>query len=305
MVCSPPKNAFSSCPSTSHLMNFRFRKISSVMASSLVTCTSSIASVLRRRASSSVALPSAYPLPGQVHAAVGIRQGDIHHAKVTPIKSRFLALDAVAHLRLWFECDHAARTSNRAHHPETINSLVCPDIQHGRAAQSEAHHCLDLQPFCSKAITQASNQKMCIVCECRSRDYIIHFVDSAESSSPSGDKLVMLRRIIRTITLEHMPLCFAPQKSRSVHRRRKEHPGARVQSESPEEEDCHIWKSKINVRACGGPRYHGSLVTERRRRAVRKRNRQRLRASETAEMMTTRGGLRALNRDVESVFKSY
>jgi hypothetical protein len=194
------------------------------MASSLVTCTSSIASVLRRRASSSVALPSAYPLPGQVHAAVGIRQGDIHHAKVTPIKSRFLALDAVAHLRLWFECDHAARTSNRAHHPETINSLVCPDIQHGRAAQSEAHHCLDLQPFCSKAITQASNQKMCIVYECRSRDYIIHFVDSAESSSPSGDKLVMLRRIIRTITLEHMPLCFAPQKSRSVHRRRKETP---------------------------------------------------------------------------------
>jgi hypothetical protein len=69
--------------------------------------------------------------------------------------------------------------SNRAHHPETINSLVSPDIKHGRAPQLEAHHRLDLQLFCSKAITQASNQKMRIVDECRSCDHVIYFAGSS------------------------------------------------------------------------------------------------------------------------------
>ncbi len=128
---------------------------------------------LKRRAS------VAYSLPGQVHAPLGIRQSDVHHAKVAPAKSTFLTLDAVAHLRLRLECDHAARRSDRAHHPETINSLVCPDIQHGRAPQSEAHHRLDLQLFRSKAITQTSNQKMRVVDECRSRDHVIHFAGAS------------------------------------------------------------------------------------------------------------------------------
>src|SRR5262249_11886342 len=92
-------------------------------------------------------------LPRQNRYPWRTRKGGFEYRHVAPSEACLAALDIAFHFRLRLKRQNAAGFPNGAGHPERIDALVSPNVQHGSAAQVETHQRFERKSFGPVAIS--------------------------------------------------------------------------------------------------------------------------------------------------------